>query len=239
VERCLAQARRLLAPWGLATALVSAAAPPAPVSAARPIWDADNPPLSRRDMFRLASRRGQVALARAVTEEAANLARQPGRERQRVVAALAHLPPRTAGAPPADDGVGQGYALVTVSAACTACGTCARACPTGALAFERDARPGFVLSFAPPACIGCGICQPLCAAGAITLEPAPAWQAIFGAGERQTLREGDLVRCTHCQAWTAAGARPAVGASLCPVCDDRRRHPFGTRPMPAALRRHR
>jgi ferredoxin len=234
VELRLEEARRLLAPWAAPAALVSAGAPaPEP----RPVWEADNPPLSRRDVFRLASRRGQVALARAVTEAGATGERQPSRERQRVVAALGQLSPCPAEASPAEGGLGEGYALVRVSAACTACGACARACPTGALTLARDARPSFALSFASPACMGCGICQPVCAAGAITLERAPAWQAVFGTGERRVLREGGLVRCTHCQAWTAADTRAAQGGgALCPVCADRRRNPFGARPAPAEVR---
>ena len=40
----------------------------------------------------------------------------------------------------------------------TACGVCARVCPTGALQMET-AESGFQLIFSPQICIGCDICN--------------------------------------------------------------------------------
>jgi ferredoxin len=229
LEQNVDQARRLLEPWGRAAALVTVTAPPAP-AAERPLWEANNPPLSRRDLFRMASRRGQVVAARAMTGEAAPAERAPARERQRLWNALQHLPhdqQTNAGSLPA----GPGTAVVSVSDACSACGACARICPTGALSYEVQTEPSptYRLTFLPWACNGCDACTHACLPGAITLDTAPAFEAVFGLPEPAVLRAGALVRCKRCRTWMAA--KP--GVLLCPTCDFRRQNPFGARPIPA------
>ncbi len=230
LEQNLEQARRLLEPWGRSAALVLVTTSPTQPACERPVWEADNPPLSRRDLFRMASRRGQVVAARAISDDAPSAQRTPSRERQRLWKALEHLP-RDQRQDPGPLPAGPGYAAVRASDACSACGACARLCPTGALQLllQTEATPSFRLTFLPWACIGCDACRQACLPGALTLDPAPTLDAVFGPREPAILQAGELVRCARCNTWMAA--RP--GTSLCPTCDFRRQHPFGARPVPA------
>lgn len=228
IEARLAAARRLLAGRGRGEVLawVSDGTPvggrgPAPD---RPVWDVHNPPLSRRDLFRLANRQGQLSLARAMTGERGGGGQRPPRERNRVVDALAHLPVQVGG----DAGAslaGLGYAWLAVSEACTACEACVRACPTGALRFTAGGEH-FELHFVPTACVGCEKCVHACAAGAITLDPGPSFGQVFDRPEPYLLQSGALARCARCNVTFAARA----GVKYCPLCDWRRRHPFGSPP---------
>ena len=127
----------------------------------RPLWNADNPPLSRRDMFRMITRQGQVALARAMENGQPHPGRRPGRDRLRALNAIAHLPEPAA--KPDPDLAQLGFASVTVTESCSACGTCARACPTGALQFEKNEdETTYSLKFSARNCIGCDLCLHVC-----------------------------------------------------------------------------
>jgi ferredoxin len=189
-------------------------------AAPRPLWDADNPPMSRRDVFRRLSRQGQVAAARAwaAGEAAAPGQRGPGRDRRRVTKALAAIP----ASPDPESGAvslaGYDFARLEVTDACTACGVCERACPTAALRFERldvrQAEPRFALRLAPAECTGCAACQAVCAPGAIRLSADPTFDQVFSAAEPVTLAAGPLARCIRCNAFMAA--RP--GQRVCAVC---------------------
>jgi ferredoxin len=197
--------------------------------AVRPLWDAHNPPLSRRDLFRMASRQGQIAAARALVQESE--AGQPhlGRERWRLNQAVSRL---SAAAAPLDVSLaGLGFALLAVSPACTACGVCGRACPTTALELREEAglreqAKQFELVFNPALCTGCGLCRETCAPGVLALDPDPSFLQVFG-GEI-TLRSGVLVSCERCGARIAA----RQDSQLCPLCEFRRKNPFGSRLPP-------
>ncbi len=58
--------------------------------AERTLWRVKNPPLSRRDLFRMISRQGQVALARAMENGTMITERKPGRDRLRLLSAVSH-----------------------------------------------------------------------------------------------------------------------------------------------------
>jgi ferredoxin len=229
LEQNIEQARRLLESSGSAAIVAIVSTAPAQPALERPVWEADNPPLSRRDLFRLASRRGQVVAARAMSDDAPSAAHAPSRERQRLWKALEHLP-RDQRQDPGPLPAGPGYAAVRASDACSACGACARLCPTGALQLQlnTEASPNYRLTFLPWACIGCDACTHACLPGALALDPAPTLEAVFGPREPVVLQSGELVRCARCKTWMAA--RP--GTTLCPTCDYRRQHPFGARPVP-------
>jgi ferredoxin len=226
----VAQARQLLQPWGRdqRLSLMEAAATDL---VPRRVLEADNPPLSRRDLFRLAARRGQIVMARAVTETSTTPGPRPARERQRVLNAMAALPARASPASAAHP-AGSGYAMVQVSAGCSACGACTRACVTGALQWERPEPATYRLAFQPRLCTGCEACRHVCGEAAITVTPQPAVEAVFAAPALQVLRAGGLMRCQRCHAWTAL--RP--GQHLCPTCEFRRKNPFGARPTPGLPR---
>lgn len=223
----VARAQQLLAPWGRPQRLRLVAAAGTELVPRR-VVEADNPPLSRRDLFRLAARRGQVVMARAMNETGTTHGPRPARERQRVLNALAALPARAAPAA-ADYPAGGGYALVTVSAACSACGACPRACPTGALRWECPDPAAYRLIFEPRLCNGCEACCHVCAAEAITVQAEPSFEAVYGVPAARVLSEGGLMRCQRCGAGTAV--RP--GKHLCPTCEFRSQNPFGARPLPS------
>lgn len=188
----------------------------------RPFWKAENPPLSRRDLFRMAAQRSQMAAARALsTGQSDHTGRRPGRERRRINEALQRLAADQV-VPDLDTGH-FGYATLSVSEACTACGVCARACPTGALILLRASDSSFKLVFEPLNCIGCEICAQVCAPQAIDVKHHPDVQSVFLQEPPAILREGNLIHCERCNALFASSE-----SKLCPVCQARRNNPFGS-----------
>ena len=223
IEAQIASTQRLLAAWGRAEALRDSGPLEGQTLFERPGWEASNPPLSRRDLFRLASRQGQLAAARVLSAEHPNTGKHASRQRLRMLAAIAHFPK------PSESGrslslEGQGFAVLTISEECTACGVCARACPTGALQFTRQEDLHYQMDFDPRTCIGCGACTVVCGPQAIDMQAAPTFEQIFGSREPVSLISGDLAHCERCQAPYAA--RP--GARLCPPCEFRQKNPFGS-----------
>jgi Fe-S-cluster-containing dehydrogenase component len=189
----------------------------------RVLWDAKNPPLSRRDLFRRMARQGQVALARALENGAAASRRQPGRDRMRLLSAVSHLPdPQKLTSTGLD---GFSFATLTISESCTACGTCAKACPTEALTCEKNEKDmTFSITFSAQKCIGCDICDHVCIPDAITLNHAPTFEEVFGTKEPVMAKSGSLVRCECCRALMAE----REGVRFCPLCEYRRTHAFGS-----------
>ncbi len=226
LEEQIAEARQLLSAWGKADLL--AAAPTLEDPQERPLWDAHNPPLSRRDLFRLASRQGLTSLGRALEPAHTGAGRQPGRDHRRTQRAVEQLSPASALHDPLLP-AGK-YAWLEISEACTACGVCGRACPTGALAFSTDPEETkFQLTFAPQACTACELCAHVCAPDAIRLRPAPSMQQVFGAAAAPALRQGALAHCEVCKSVYAA----APDTFVCPACSFRRKSPFGSRIPPS------
>lgn len=268
VESCVKNAQSLLALWegvpaegapsgslpaaGPGAVQVYAGSPEAPL-VERPWWSAGDPPLSRRDLFRLASRQGQIAAARAVLKDYEDHSRTPGRERRRLLAFLSRLGPAAPASPAKlQPGVGQpaaghipnGFGWASLQEGCSACGVCARACPTGALLFDEQeagssaASPAptaesFTLAHDPRLCIGCETCVHVCAPGVICIDTAPDLGQVLAIREPLLLLEGEFQHCTRCKARFAA----RNGAKLCPVCEFRRKNPFGAALPPALLGR--
>lgn len=223
IKAQVGQAKQLLEAWGKADSLNSLSELESPVE--RELWEAKNPPLSRRDMFRMVTQQGKVALARAM-EEGQVSKRGLGRNHLRILGAVTHLPAPHPGylrsIPDMD------FASVSVSEACTACGVCARACPTQALHFESNKNDTeYSLKFSARQCIGCEMCMHVCAPSAVSVDHAPTFAQIFGE-ESISLREGNLVKCEHCGIPMAA--KPNL--HLCQLCEYRQTHPFGSMSMP-------
>ncbi len=222
----IAAAKTLLSAWGKSDLLVTVARLDNPQT--RPIWDAHNPPLSRRDLFRLASRQGQASLGRALEPAHAGGSQQAGRDRRRVIRAVEHLSAAQAAADPVL--AQKEYAWLSISDSCTACGVCGRACPTGALSYTTDPEEtAFRLAFTPQSCIACDRCAHGCAPDAIAIRPDPTFRQVFGSETAVVLREGALAHCEVCKTVYAA----APGVYVCPACNYRRKHPFGSRIPPA------
>ena len=221
VQTQVDQANRLLTHWGKGKSLVFVLE--LDEQSERPLWDAKNPPLSRRDLFRLAAHQGQVAMARAMSQQHAETAHCLGRDRLRLNNAVAHLPEPTLflDAPIAGDN----FTTLSVSDACNACATCARACPTDALNFHvNDEKTYYHLYFNAQACIGCEACVHVCIPDAVELNKVPTFSQVFGQSEPYTVNEGELRQCSQCKTLIAA----RTDQDLCPVCAYRRRNPFGS-----------
>lgn len=219
IHRQAERADRFLSAWEAENTVLCIDQVESPVE--RALWSAKNPPLSRRDLFRLMARQGQVAMARAMEDGVAESGRQPGRDRMRTLTAISHL-----AEPSATVNLGNlGFATLLISEACTACGACARACPTEALRFEKNEKTmTFSFSFSPKSCIACDLCEHVCLPDAISLHHAPVFGEVFGVDEPVIVESGTLVRCARCRNFMAQ----REGRELCPLCEYRRTHPFGS-----------
>jgi ferredoxin len=228
VEAQVARAKYFLQPWGKEETLMTLSRLEAAVE--RPLWNADNPPLSRRDLFRMFARQGQIAMARAYEKGQMPHGRQPGRDRSRLLNAAAHLPAAEMGA--GLDLGPLGFAWVTAAESCSACGACARACPTGALSFEKNEEgTAYALKFSARRCMGCEMCVHFCAVSALTVDHAPQFRRVLGE-ESAVLVEGALVACKRCG--TCMAEKPDT--QVCPLCEQRRKNPFGSI-LPPGLQR--
>lgn len=119
------------------------------------------------------------------------------------------------------NGVGEGAALpahpalpagapVIDAAACTACESCGRVCPTGALVAGETAT-AWVLRLNPPRCVGCGVCMESCHRGALRLA-----ETVTAAAAVHNLHVVPRRRCERCGRLYVT---PAAGDG-CPSCDD-------------------
>lgn len=185
------------------------------------LHDPRQPAYSRRGFFGALRRAAAEALV-TVLEEALPPATtgKPVHYLPRQRALLAAALPRLGQAPaePVDtDEIP--LAALAVAANCTACGLCAKLCPTGALDFRQD-QASYVLDIRPLHCLGqdCHICRLICPVEAITLSSQVNLANILN-GEPQVLRAGNLVPCTRCGEPTAqAGDEP-----VCHLCRLRER----------------
>lgn len=122
--------------------------------------------------------------------------------------------------------------LVAIDAeVCTACGTCATACPAGALTSVESDR-SVAMEFIPARCLACGRCVDVCperAQGAITMERVTDITALAGSGH--VLLRQDVAYCRACGGPVAASGvlkriagvlgtqfDPRTMAELCPAC---------------------
>ena len=191
-------------------------------SVPRTVVDIDRPPVSRRGFFKSISQLGKEGIGAVLAEEPvdpASLGRfVPVSERlphfvpaQRV-RILSRLDEKLADTPPAPaplthdaDGALPVFDVVVSPEKCTACGLCARFCPTGSLTFLSD-ETRFALGFYPALCLGddCGICAVACPEDAISLEKVAPTLAVLSKKPRY-LAAGELTKCSMCGQPIAAG----------------------------------
>ena len=214
IEETLETVSRLLPPK---TALIVDAEAPEKKAKSRPIYAVSNPPVSRRGLLRMMALQGTSSTDELLAEFAAEDAEAPGlpAERRRLLASLRHSLPAGAEVSLPEDA----FTRLVASDACTACGLCARVCPTGTLQLA-EADGYFELSFCAAECLNCGLCINLCEAGALERSGMPSLAEVL-EGEVTLLRSGTLKRCRKCNA-TFQGE-----GEFCPTCAFRKKRPFG------------
>jgi ferredoxin len=219
IHRQTQRANRFLSAWDKSDVVSCADKIESPVE--RVLWSEKNPPMSRRDLFRFVAHQGQVAMARAMENGVTTSERKPGRDRLRLLSAVSHLPENHASV----DVNEFGFATLTISDSCTACGACGKACPTQALKFAKNEEEmSFSISFSTQDCIDCGVCEHVCLPDAISLNHTPTFEEVFGAKEPLVAESGTLVRCERCKTYMAK----RDDKTLCLLCEYRRIHPFGS-----------
>lgn len=146
-------------------------------------------------------------------------------------------------------------ALDLRSRGCVACGTCVRACPTGALELRstqrtdssdsaeiqgidksagsgHPARVDLVLD--PTACVGCQRCEILCPADALSDVGRISWGRLLTESDPDLLEALTTRVCERCRT-EYAGDEATV---LCSVCRMRQASPFGSVLPPRYLAPH-
>jgi ferredoxin len=192
----------------------------------RPVYSVKNPPVSRRGFFRMVTLQTENAL-KELSNPSSDSAMGATRERQRLILALAQLNNLHQ-----DEAVpGANFTQLQADDTCTACGLCARVCPTGALQLNKI-EDSFQLDFQAAACTNCGLCLTYCDPGALRREGQPAFRQIL-SGERQTLVRGSLRRCRKCSAAFSGDQDTA----MCPLCAAHHAQPFSRVIPPAVMKR--
>lgn len=200
----------------------------------RPVLDGMRPQLSRRSFFVSLRRMGEERVERALLEDPPpmlrpavemdkRLPRRLPASHRRLLAWLAALNASEVGEGQAQIGLENlPFAAVEVDGqACSACGLCARFCPTGALEWDGPGvgtlRPedpqGYALFFQPRLCIDCDICRVACPEMAVSLGPSLPLAALREE-HYACLAAGEVTPCMACGVAVADHIQPA----LCYVC---------------------
>ncbi|BCH24326.1 ferredoxin-type protein NapF [Mesorhizobium sp. L-8-3] len=101
------------------------------------------------------------------------------------------------------------------TAACSGCGACAGACPTGII-LMRDGRPS--LDFSAGECLFCGDCAEACPEPVFDRAAKPAFTHVVAVSDTCLARNG--VSCMSCRdacPEAAISFRPRVGGPFVPV----------------------
>lgn len=172
----------------------------------RPLLDPGNLPVTRRKLFAALGQalRGSSAPVKATRDDepSLNLARLHQQVPPQRMALQQQLqqwePPATASL----DVTPLPFADVQIDPrSCSACGLCARFCPTGALHFTAAAAQ-FSVTFQPAICMDCPLCTVACPEDAILMGDTLSTAALV-ATEWQPLVAGRLTQCQQCGVPTA------------------------------------
>jgi ferredoxin len=195
----------------------------------RPVIQGSQPVMSRRDFFRSVTRLAEQTTGLA--EESPPTGDGMGRrlphhipaQRQHLAAALGQLSPHPSASVPT---AALPIADVAINDDCTACGLCARFCPTEAVSFVSDSEY-YVLNFSAALCLGddCNLCVIGCPTHAVAFGQEVMAGELLRTRPRP-VKAGRLAPCAQCGALTAADEVDAADAApLCYVCQAQANRP--------------
>jgi|GEM_PF-618560 len=186
---------------------------------------------SRRELIAsLTTKRSRRSPPSSVVEHKEQTSsKHPSLERQRLIGVLQGSPQLWNQPVPPQIGA----ARISADERCTACGVCARVCPTNALEFTLDAPDVFQLRFSAGRCMDCGVCVQLCEPNALQRGSVHTLRDLIEP-EMVTLITLTLRACSKCGVKFASND----SARLCPICEFRRKNPFGSR-MPGKNQKQR
>jgi ferredoxin len=199
----------------------------------RSVYDTKNPPVSRRDLFRFFAVEGSKVANRILSSDNEQaIGKAPPSERRRLINALKQLASAESMEWQNASVAELGVLWLEADEKCTACGVCARACPTGAMQFTETQNNQYHLALTVSQCTNCGVCIDICEPTALRRAGAPTLAELV-ASESRVLRAGGLKKCNRCN----AQYDDQIEGNLCPICRYRIDHPFGSRlPQVAKLR---
>jgi energy-converting hydrogenase A subunit P len=229
ITQAAESARSVLAARGEAEQLILITEKPNATAKTRAIYDTKNPPVSRRDLFRVFVAEGSKVAARALdsADESAT-GNVPPLERRRLINVLRQFVPIEMPEWQSVPASNLGLVRLAADDKCTACGICVRTCPTGAMKFESE-NNSYRLTVSPAQCTNCGVCIDLCEPKSLRHDGVPTFGQLLGV-EPQVLRAGGLKECWRCKQKFA----DHIEGNLCPICAYRKANPFGSR-IPANI----
>ena len=198
----------------------------------RPGWNAASPPLSRAELLKPKTFFTQTENVKKLSPDEVKVGTSRlSKERRRRIAALDGLSVKAE--VPADEiTTDPHYLNLTVTDDCSACQTCGKSCPTGAIRFlHSDADMIFNLKFSPLACVNCQICIKLCPDQAIVESP-PTLDQVVAEEHTVLLKVGPLKRCKRCNALMT----DPEGGDICTACYMRLQNPFSSQLPPGFTR---
>ena len=115
---------------------------------------------------------------------------------------------------PWKEGVELPWRLRSLAQHCTACLTCGRRCPTGALQAKESGK-SLGITFELALCTDCGLCEALCPVGALTTHPVRLFEEV--AAPRHLLM---MLRQRDCEQCGLPFLPEEPGAIVCPTCSN-------------------
>ncbi|MEJ2549871.1 MAG: 4Fe-4S binding protein [Anaerolineales bacterium] len=226
IEERLESIKSILDQWNQADVLSALYDPEGRVGPTRAVWDAENPPLTRREIFRLSTLLGRLPGNGEVGKETAS-GRHLNPDRKRIVDALGRLYRSNSTDNPSTIKA-RGFFRLSISEECTACGNCSRTCPTEALIYRERNEKEFRFIFKPQMCIGCELCARICPVNAIDIALDPDLSYVFFNDSGNVICQEYIRRCVRCGTPIVAETRD----NLCMLCKSHRENPYGMRQSP-------
>lgn len=219
------ESRELLTSWGKQDRIKLYSESPGLLAAnprVFPVETTPTPRYTRRDFLSLLSLNVGKLAATAVVRSLPDDTRAPFPAAQPRVETLQHALSKLG--MPERDGEGARLVTIEVDERCTACGLCARICPTRAIHFEAGSDQ-YSLTFDVASCLGanCRLCERICIPNALSIRPGVSRASL--PVSTPTLRLGALAHCERCHLAYAA----VEGQTLCPECREKKDRPIGNR----------